>query len=652
VQYRPEIDGLRAVAVLSVILFHAGLSGVPGGYLGVDIFFVISGYLITSIITAEMEAGTFSFVAFYERRARRILPPLFLVVLACVPFALFAMIPRDIVEFSKSLLAVGAFVSNFFFWQQSGYFETDADLKPLLHTWSLGVEEQFYLAFPLLLLLALRLGRRGASALFLAIAIASIAHAQWGSHHAKEATFFLMPGRIWELLMGALIPLVAEGLRRPMPRWVPEFLGLLGLVLIAYAIFVDDRLRYPGFYSLPPTVGALLVIVFSSRETAAGRLLGSRIPVAIGLISYSAYLWHQPLFVFARLIRFHKPDTFVFLALSAVSLALAALTYKFVERPMRNRKRFGRPRVFVLSAAGSICLVSIGLAGVLTGGFESEYISRSDIDSQQTYDLIKRNTGGELTQDMGTDNDCNYWVPRVDAAFRSRFVKCVEKYGPATVVLGDSHGMNIYNALFRANYGKFVVAVADPGCRPWDRSEECPYAGFDDFVANNRTWVKMVIVHFSGSHLILDQAGREEPAKVFEYGWNYRIYDKMIAYTGNYLEQMSTLTRVVWLGPFVEARVDFRDIKVLAKTGFHLNPVSMNIFETLDGAIRRWIERVPSKFDYISFSEIIKPDPNFLRIGDCVTYRDLDHFSVCGEKIVGKSLKQRLSSYSEDNPRG
>ncbi len=203
--------------------------------------------------------------------------------------------------------------------------------------------------------------------------------------------------------------------------------------------------------------------------------------------------------------------------------------------------------------------------------------------------------------------------------------------------------MNIYNALFRANYGKFVVGLVNPGCRPWSDSPECPYLGFRDFLVANQNSVGTVILHISGSHLLTDASGREEPASVFEYGWNYQIYYKMIEFTENYLENMSGLTHVIWLGPFVEARVNFREVGTFAKTGFHLNPMSMYVFDALEKAIGQSVSSRPRKFKYISFSEVVKPDRDFLRVGDCLTYRDVDHLSVCGEKIVGENLKSVLS---------
>jgi peptidoglycan/LPS O-acetylase OafA/YrhL len=356
VNYRPEIDGLRAIAVLSVILFHAGLRAVPGGYLGVDVFFVISGYLITSIIVTEMETGEFSFAAFYERRARRILPAMMVVVLACVPFVLFFMLPRQIFEFSKSVLAVCAFVSNVFFWTQSGYFDAGAELKPLLHTWSLGVEEQFYFGFPILLTIFLRLGRKRAAVVFGCIAFASIGYAQWGPQ-TKEAAFFLIPSRIWELLVGAVMALSPiEGLRARLPNHALQLLGLFGVVLLGYGFFDHAEHRYPGFRSLPPVLGASLVILFATQQTKVGRLLGSPIPVFIGLVSYSAYLWHQPVFVFARLNGLGRGSVAVALALTVASVCLAAVTYIFVERPARDRKRLNRRGIVTLSLLGTLCL--------------------------------------------------------------------------------------------------------------------------------------------------------------------------------------------------------------------------------------------------------------------------------------------------------
>lgn len=649
--YRPEIDGLRAIAVLSVILFHAGLRAVPGGYLGVDIFFVISGYLITSIIVTEMEAGEFSFAAFYERRARRILPAMMVVVLTCVPFVLFFMLPREIFEFSKSVLAVCAFVSNIFFWAQSGYFDAGAELKPLLHTWSLGVEEQFYFGFPILLTILLRLGRKGAAVVFGCIAIASIGYAQWGPQ-TKEATFFLIPSRIWELLAGAVMALSPiESLRARLPNRALELLGLFGVVLLGYGIFHYSEHRYPGFRSLPPVLGASLVILFATQQTKVGRLLGSPIPVSIGLISYSAYLWHQPVFVFARLNGLGSGGVAVALALTAASVCLAGVTYIFIERPARDRKTLTRRGIVTLSLIGTLCLFSFGLGGILTGGFEKQTLYFSDSDTRRLYQLIKRDTGGDITRDMGTDDDCVFWKETIDPTARQRIINCSERFGPATVVLGDSHAMNIYNALFRAKYGRFVVGLANPGCRPWDRSRECPYVSFDELLATNHALVATVILNFSGSHLVLDEEGREEPGDVLKFGGKYHFGNDAIASTIDYLQRMSRLTKVIWLGPFTEARIDFGDfewIKRVAKSGFHLNPASVEIFLALEKHLDAQIGRQHRDFRYVSFFEVIRPESMTLMNGSCLTYRDLDHFSVCQERVIGERLKEVLSTKATD----
>jgi len=203
--YRREIDGIRALAVIPVIFFHAGFSLFSGGYVGVDVFFVISGYLITGIVMAEVTRGTFSIADFYERRIRRILPALFLVVVVCVPVAFLVLLPADLKEFGQSLIAVATFSSNVFFWSQSGYFHGAAELKPLLHTWSLAVEEQFYVLFPLLLLFMWRWGRKWTVAILLTLAVASLLLAEWGALNKPIATFFLLPTRAWELLLGSLV---------------------------------------------------------------------------------------------------------------------------------------------------------------------------------------------------------------------------------------------------------------------------------------------------------------------------------------------------------------------------------------------------------------------------------------------------------------
>lgn len=372
--HRKEIDGLRAFAVLPVILFHAGFQTFSGGFVGVDIFFVISGYLITSIILYEQHAGTFTLVGFYERRARRILPALFVIMVACLALGWLWLLPIDMKLFSESLVAVPAFVSNILFYVTGSYFDPSAELKPLLHTWSLAVEEQYYLVYPILLLLLWRLGQKWMIGLLTGLAVGSLVAAQWGSHTDPTFTFFLLPTRAWELLMGALVAfyLFQKGHGRATTDHgvVNETVSVCGVLLCVYGVLSFDALTpYPSAYALLPTIGAALIIVFATPRTMVGKLLGHKLFVAVGLVSYSAYLWHYPLFVFARHRSIEPPSPALLLSLAGCSFLFAYVSWKYVETPVRNRQFLARHHLFAVAAVCSMVFVAIGLVGYVTGGF-------------------------------------------------------------------------------------------------------------------------------------------------------------------------------------------------------------------------------------------------------------------------------------------
>jgi peptidoglycan/LPS O-acetylase OafA/YrhL len=378
-KYRKEIDGLRAIAVLPVILFHAGFEKFSGGFVGVDVFFVISGYLITTIILTEKEQGIFSLVNFYERRFRRIIPALFTVMAVSLIFSWFWLSPSHMKDFSQSLIAVSTFSSNILFWQETGYWGTENELKPLLHTWSLAVEEQYYILFPLLLMFMWRFNKHGILVSFLVITIVSLSFSHWAAFNNPAANFFLLTTRAWELTIGAVIAfyfLYQEPVMKSLVshRLMEEIFGWMGLLLIACSVFIfDESTPFPSLYALAPTIGTALIILFSSKETSLGKVLGSRVLVGIGLVSYSVYLWHQPLFAFARHIHLDKPSPVIFLLLSLISFILAYFSWKYVETPFKNRAGLSRKQIFSFAAIGSLFFIIFGLLGYYTKGFPERY---------------------------------------------------------------------------------------------------------------------------------------------------------------------------------------------------------------------------------------------------------------------------------------
>lgn len=366
VQYRREIDGLRSIAVLPVILFHAGVGLFSGGFVGVDIFFVISGYLITSILAHDLEAGKYSILKFYERRARRILPALFTVIVFTLPFSWQWMTPEQYTEYGQSIVSIVSFWSNIFYWLKLDYFAGSSELKPFLHTWSLAVEEQFYLFFPPVLAVLWRWRRRAVLPLLVVAGAASLALSEWASVHAESANFYLTPTRAWELFAGAICALLLDQRKLAVfPRnWLTEVGAGAGLGLVAYAILAfNDAMRFPGLSAAVPVVGTALIILCAGQGTIVARFLSLPPLVGIGLISYSAYLWHQPLFAFARLQSVTEPSTELMLSLALVSLVLATLSWRYVEQPFRVASQSfasTRKRVFLTSGLLGALLMGVG----------------------------------------------------------------------------------------------------------------------------------------------------------------------------------------------------------------------------------------------------------------------------------------------------
>lgn len=374
-RYRADIDGLRAVAVLGVVLFHAGL-GVSGGFVGVDVFFVISGFLITSLILRDLSRGDFSIVNFWERRARRIFPALAVVVIVTFIAGWFLMLPFGYQVLGQSVVALTVFASNIQFWRTSGYFDPASEENPLLHTWSLSVEEQFYLIVPLLLLLIFSLGRQKWVGILLGAGILiSLAGSELWLKRDPNGAFYLLPSRAWELGVGSLMALA-----RPLGKAGLRILfSWTGLALITYSFFAYDvTTAFPGVAAIPPVLGTALLIwsgICRDEETkfsGANRLLATRGLVAIGLVSYSLYLWHWPFFAFHRYLFSHSPEIPLAIGYIVLALILSVLSLRFVEQPFRKRNLVSsRKSVFVLTLAISALIMVLGLNLWKTRGMPS-----------------------------------------------------------------------------------------------------------------------------------------------------------------------------------------------------------------------------------------------------------------------------------------
>lgn len=621
-KYRPEIDGLRSLAIIPVILFHAGFNIFGGGYVGVDIFFVISGYLITKILIEDLEQGKFSIKDFYERRARRILPALIFVMLLCIPFAYFLMTQKEFQEFSNSLVATSIFGSNILFWMESGYFDTATEFKPLLHTWSLAVEEQFYILFPIFLVLTWKFGKNFILKSVFILTIVSLLLSELGSRYFPGANFYLAPTRVWELFCGSIAAfyIIKRGVV------ANNFFAYLGLVFILFAIFIfDNKTPFPSLFTLLPVIGAFLIILFANQQTVVGKLLSTRTPVAIGLISYSAYLLHQPVFAFTRMW-WPKPSTELMLFLTLAVFVLAYLSWKLIEKPFRNNNKFSQNQV-LFSAVLSIVLM-IGLAIALPFLYQSN-LQESQISTAEI--SIKKDERFHFINKI-----CN----------KKRWENCNKPEQGKTNILtiGDSHAVDGYNSLYFALEDKldqFSFSTSSlGGCPPHKNIRELVTATHPDLIQcqalNNKRFDPVFLNTFDIISISV------------MYSWykETNMIDYLDFLTKNYKGKI-----IVYGGTFSFSK----SLPDLVNTTNNLNYPNLKKYITYDPRLK---ENILKEFTNNNKKLLfISKVDTFCTKGDCqfkigkelITY-DQDHLSLEAVRLLTRENKEKIRHFTINSP--
>jgi peptidoglycan/LPS O-acetylase OafA/YrhL len=560
-KHRKEVDGLRSIAVLAVILYHANFSFFSGGYIGVDVFFVISGYLISSIIYKEILNDEFRFLSFYERRIRRIFPMIFTLLFITIPIAYILYSPQELRNFFQSVFSTVTYSSNIYFWKKTGYFSQTIDSLPLIHTWSLALEEQYYIIFPILFVLTAKIGKWFINISFAALSIVSIILCFW-FFQDDEMNFFFMPMRAWELLAGAGLSLqrkeyfnnsIKKGL-------IYDVLSIVGLVLILFsASYFNNNTIYPGPLTLLPIIGTVLLIYSMNSETIVGKILSNRFIVHIGLLSYSAYLIHQPLFVFYRYIRQTEVKNFEYLILIVLTFLISHLSWKFIESPFRQKNRISSKRVFSLALACSISLSAIGILGHYYKGFPHRFSK----EQQSIANSIQVSPYRDSCHTEGV----NFLPPNAACSFFNDSI--------TWAVFGDSHGVELSYAIAKKleNVNQGVIQLTSSGCQPaflfdsntpgctkWIRESM-------QYLQNNKNITKVVLVFRHSFYLYGDQLAEypnipnkdpafiqnSSPSQAREIYWN--SFERMIQLLLQSGKQVYLVDPIPELGSFLSKNI-------------------------------------------------------------------------------------------------
>ncbi|MDW8845684.1 acyltransferase family protein [Erwinia sp. MMLR14_017] len=613
-KYRADVDGLRALAVLPVIAYHMGAGGIPGGFTGVDIFFVISGYLICGIIYNGATSNTFSYLEFYKRRCLRILPPLFVVLLSTLAFGYYHLLPAQFSDLSDSTLATLLFSSNIFFWKTTGYFAGPAELKPLLHTWSLAVEEQFYIIFPVILLFVVRFFRQRATQVMLLIITVSLLLSIYAVTRKPTFTFYMLPTRAWELALGGIIAVAGlEAKMSNISQGIKHLMSLAGLALILFGfLWLDTSKPFPAWNALWPCLGSFL-IVLAGQQAAVSRVLALKPIVYIGMISYCLYLWHWPIIVYSRMF-FNFAPGLREAVIIGLTFGLAIASRYLIELPFRYKLAVIRSgRIVTASVMGLVVLASGTLykghidnnagqfsAQALALAKYSQYKEMPEFNYQ--YRLGRCFVDGKSQEDKPYDRD---YCLKTSASAKNY------------LLIGDSHAAHLWRALsLAAGQGVNVIQATSAGCKPlYQQALRNPCTDLVDYLYSS--WVPQ---HKIDGIIISARWAPEDIAPLKE--------------TLKHLKSVSD--NVIVMGPTIEYSESLPDLLAYQTDG-RKDLVAASIDHSIkatDSAMKQAMQDVATR--YISVYAIICPGDicrGLASDGHPIS-NDYGHFTLSGAKDV------------------
>ncbi|MER2491583.1 acyltransferase family protein [Catenovulum sediminis] len=643
-RYRKDIDGLRAVAILPVIWVHSGLPFLSGGFLGVDVFFVISGFLITSILLKEFSTDSFSLTKFYERRARRILPALLtVIVFTSIAVPLVTNHPKYLADYGNSVLSTLLFSSNIYFWQTSGYFGSASEMSPMLHTWSLAVEEQFYIFFPLLLMMLFSRGKKVLVTLLIIISAISLLISEWGAVNSPIGNFYLLPTRAWELLAGALASILYLNVHIENIRGKHSgLLSIIGFVaiIVSYLYFSPSTL-HPSFLTVVPVIGTVLVLLFCKSENIIGRLLSTKVFIFIGLISYSLYLWHQPILALMKnYSSVHLKPEYILLSIGLTFL-LSFFTWKYVELPFRDRKKISQERLWRLSLSFTLIVVFVG------GGFRGNFVLQKFVSPEDMvrYERLLEADRAHSSQAMHDDGVCKFWSPELDDSFVARFNECEKKYDKAIFILGGSHGMDLYNAISLNTESPFVVSVSKGFCRAHSfigdhqKQTKCQYSAFLTFANKYSDSISYVVYTQTPDRLF--KANSIYEAKESDLSLDH--VGEVVDYLAKVKEKYAlNVLMIGMLPPLARSPINwnFKE-SFLNQYDDIVSPQFVELARKVDGEFEKRL----SHYDIPYISKIdgfALEFPRDLIYKGKITYSDNRHISTTGELLFGERLIKRM----------